>query len=194
MHGGALTLTAWALACTATVSTVQAKEPLERLTAVAVDLSTTPDARRSGPRTHVVDINIERWSTPEERDRLKGALREGGPDLLLKELRKLDETGRILTPGDVGSPLRFVWQMPLPDDGRRIIIATDRRIGFFEAVNRPRSADYPFLLLDLRLGADGKGQGKLLPLARIQVNDDHLVEIENYASEPVRLTQVRVVK
>lgn len=195
MRRTTLTSVAYVLAVAAFVPSAQAADPVERLTAFAVDMSTTPDLRTRGARTGRVDITIERWSSDQERNRLRDALKEGGADLLLKELQKIDDpAGRISTPGSIGTPLRFAMQSPLPDGGRRILVATDRRIGFFEAVNRPRSADYPFLLLDIRLDAKGEGTGKLLPIARIQVNDENVVEIENYASEPVRLTQVKVEK
>jgi hypothetical protein len=195
MRRTALTLAASALAAATLVPMAQAKDPVERLTAFAVDMSTTPDLRARGARSGRVDVSIDRWSTAQERTRLRDALTEGGPDLLLKELQKIDDpAGRIRTPGSIGTPLRFAMQSPLPDGGRRILIATDRRIGFLEAVNRPRSADYPFLLLDIRLDANGKGTGKLLPVARVQVNDENLLEVENYASEPVRLTEVHVEK
>ncbi|HEY3121901.1 MAG TPA: hypothetical protein VGL15_14850 [Vicinamibacteria bacterium] len=49
------------------------------------------------------------------------------------------------------------------------------------------------MLIDLRVGPDGKGEGKLLPLAKVTVNDDNVIEIENYAAEPVRLNSVRKV-
>jgi hypothetical protein len=195
MKTTAITLVACALAGTAFVPSALAEEPIERLRAVAVDMSTTPDLRTRGVRTGTVDVIIERWSTQEERDSLMGALKEGGPDLLLKQLQKVkDPAGRIATAGSVGEPLAFAWQAPLPDGGRRILIASDRRIGFLEAVNRPRSIDYPFLVLDIRMNADGEGQGKLLPVARIVASEDQVLEVETYASEPVRLTQVKVVK
>jgi hypothetical protein len=195
MQRTAILAAAAALAGTALVPVVQAAKPIERLTAFAVDMSTTPDLRTSGARSGRVNITIDRWSTEQERDRLKGALKEGGADLLLKELQRIDDpAGRIATPGNVGTPLRFAWQSSLPDGGRRIVVATDRRIGTFEAVNRPRTIDYPFLVLDIRMNGDGKGEGKLLPLARIESGEDGLLDVETYASEPVRLTQVEVVK
>jgi hypothetical protein len=195
MQRTAVILLAGAATVAGLAAQAYAKDPVERLTAFAVDMSTTPDARSSRARSGTVNVTIERWSTGEERKRITGALREGGPDLLLKELQRIDDpAGQIYTPGNIGTPLRFAWQSSLPDGGRRIVVATDRRIGFFEAVNRPRSIDYPFLVLDIRMRADGKGEGKLLPLARIEAGEDRLFEVESYASEPVRLTDVRVVK
>jgi len=195
MRRAAISLAAGALAVLSGVPYARADHPVERLTAFAVDMSTTPDLRFRGARSGTVDITIDRWSADQERLQLKAALQEGGADRLLKELQKIkDPAGRISTPGSIGTPLRFAWQSTLQDGSRRIVIATDRRIGFFEAVNRPRSSDYPFMVLDLRIGPDGEGQGKLLPVARIEASEDNVIEVENYASEPVRLTKVKVVK
>ncbi len=85
-------------------------------------------------------------------------------------------------------------EIPTSDGGRRIIVATDRPVSFLEATTQPRTMDYPFMLIDIRLDAKGKGQGKLMPLAKVTESEDHVVEIENYASEPVRLNEVRELK
>jgi hypothetical protein len=169
----------------------RAAEPIERFTAFAVDLS----AQASRNRTGTVDINIDRWSTDAERNQLRDALRESGPDKLLSALQKIkDPVGSIQTPGHIGYPLRYARQIPLGNGGRRILLGTDRPISFFEAVNGGATKDYPFLVIDLTVDAEGKGQGRLLPIARITANDDHAVDIENYTSEPVRLNEVRKVK
>jgi hypothetical protein len=66
---------------------------------------------------------------------------------------------------------------------------------FWEIWNRPQSAEYQYMFAEIRLGADGRGQGTLVPVARIDYNEDlKTLEIENYASQPVRLTDVRVEK
>jgi hypothetical protein len=180
-----------AAAAVASHGTALAAKPIEHLTAFAVDMSNLASRTRAG----TIDIVINRWSTDEERDRLLSTLREGGTDRLLRELQKIkDPAGYIRTPTSIGYPLRFARQIPTPEGGKRIIIATDRYVSFLEASTQPRSVDYPFMLVDIRMGADGKGMGKLLPLAKVTANEDHMVEIENYASEPVRLTEVRELK
>jgi hypothetical protein len=165
-------------------------KPVEHLTAFAVDMSNLAGRTKAG----TIDIVIDRWSTAAERDRLLAALKEGGTDALLRALQKVkDPAGYIRDPASVGYPLRFAWRVPMPDGGERIIVATDRPVSFLEATSGARTMDYPFMLIDVRLGPDGKGQGKLIPLAKIAVDEEHVVEIENYASEPVRLTEVRRV-
>jgi hypothetical protein len=178
------------LAVIVTAGPALAAKPVEHFTAFAVDMSNTAGRTRAG----TVDVIINRWSSAQEKDQLVSALREGGNDALLRALQKIkDPAGYIRSGGSIGYPLRFAWQIP-SGDGRRIIIGTDRPVSFLEASTHPRTMDYPFMLIELRVDAQGRGQGKLLPLARIQADDDHVVEVENYASEPVRLTEVRKLK
>ena len=167
--------------------TALAAQPVERLSALAVDMSNMSGTRNTG----TVDIVIDRWTTDEERDQLRAALREGGADGLLKALKKVKEVGRISSEGSLGYPLRFARQAASPSGGRRILLGTDRLISFLELRDQPRTVDYPFMVIDIRMDASGKGEGKLMPLARVTEDRDHIVEIENYASEPVRLTAVR---
>ena len=164
------------------------RAPLERLTAFAVDMSNMAGRTKAG----VVDITIDRWSTDQEKDQLTAALKEKGSDGLLRALQKIhDPVGRINSPGSLGYPLRFALEIPSGNRGRRIIIGTDRPVSFLETWHQTRTLDYPFMLIDLRLGPNGEGEGKLMPFARINANGHHVVEIENYASEPVRLTSVK---
>jgi hypothetical protein len=83
--------------------------------------------------------------------------------------------------------------IPLADGSKRIIFATDRPMNFYELWRRPRSVDYQYLLGEVRLGPDEKGQGTLVPAARVDYNEEtKTIEIENYAAQPVRLVDVRV--
>ena len=178
----------WAAATlVAPVDSVRAAKPVERLTALAVDMSNMAGARN----TATVDIVIDRWSTDAERDQLRAALREGGADGLLHALQKVKEVGRISSARSLDYPLRLARQTTSPSGGRRILMGTDRLISFLELRDQPRTVDYPFMVIDIRLDASGKGEGKLMPLAKITEDRDHIVEIENYASEPVRLTSVQ---
>lgn len=175
-----------ALGATATAVSYAADKPVERFTAFAIDLN-----GRAGRNTATVDIAIDHWSTEQERDRLLASLKEKGSDGLLKDLQNADEVGYIRTASSLGYPLRFAYQSALPGGGRRILIATDRRMSFFELTRNSRTRDYPFTIVELRLGPNGEGEGKLMPLARVTQYPDDVVEIETYDSQPVRLTNVK---
>jgi len=115
-------------------------------------------------------------------------------DLLLKRLRKAEKVGFIRSATSIGYPLRFARKIDLPGGGSRILLATDRPVGFLEATSSSRRNDYPFLLIDIRLDANGKGEGKLLNFARVNWADEGTIEVENWDREPVRLTQVHLQK
>ena len=185
----ALSLALAVIASGARVTSADDKAVL-RLRAFAVNLNSTGRAN-----TGTLDINIERWSTPEEAARLRDILTEKGEDALLEAVQKLPRVGSIARTGRLGWDIRFAQQIAAAGGGSRIVIATDRPMSFWEASNQPRSADYAFTLAEVRLGPDGKGEGKLVPAAKIEYDQESkTLEIENYNIEPVRLTQVEVVK
>ena len=70
---------------------------------------------------------------------------------------------------------------------------TDRYIGFGEARDQPRSIDYPFTLMEIRVNKAGEGEGKMAVATKIDFNKKtNTMELENYGTEPVRLNNVRV--
>jgi hypothetical protein len=162
----------------------------ERFSAFAVNMG------NFGPtRTGTVEIVVTRWSTDDEREMLLGALLDKGPDALLDELRETRPVGYIRTPNSIGYDLHFAHNIPGEDGGRRVILVTDRPISFWEAANQPRSIEYPFTLIELRLNRDGEGEGKMSIATRITGNRElGLIELEDYALQPVRLMNVRRAK
>jgi len=160
-----------------------------RLRAFAVDMS---DVGRT--RAGALDIAIERWSTDEERERLRGILIERGADALLSALQKVKPRAGYIRPSStLGWDIHYAREEPVGDGGRRVIIATDRPMSFWELRNQPRSVEYDFTLAELRLSKDGNGEGKLATAAKISWNPStRTIEIEDYGIEPVRLTGVRV--
>src|SRR4029078_11477184 len=78
------------------------------------------------------------------------------------------------------------------EGGSRVVLITDRRIGFWEAANQPRSVDYPFTVIELRLNRDGEGEGKMSIATKIIMEREaNIVTLENYETSPVRLTNVK---
>ena len=150
----------------------------------------------------VVAITVNQWSTQEERARLIETMLTKGSDALLRQLQKAPVKGRFRIPGQrqpdphhlaLGLDIRYARQTPLPEGGRRIILAMDRYIGMAEARNQPRSIDYPFTLMEIRVDKDGKGEGKMAIATKISFDKKkNAIELENYSSEPVRLNNVEV--
>jgi hypothetical protein len=158
-----------------------------RLTASAVNMSAIDAGVNS-----TVDINIERWSTDGESRRLATTFVERGPGKLLDTLQDMKRVGYIRLPNSLGYDLHFARLLPLDHGGRRLILATNRRIAFSET-RQPREVDYPFTLIEIRLNADRSGEGKIALATTVSMNSHYeTVELENYSSEPVRLQHVTV--
>jgi len=162
----------------------------EKFTAFAVNSSNMTDRAQ----TSQVDITISRWSTEADRERLRTILREKGQDALLSELQKMPVVGYINTPGSLRYDLHFARQVPQPEGGRRIVIATDRYIGSWEAANRPRTVDYPFTIIELQVDRSGQGKGWASIYTRVTATEDGNIELENFADQPVILNDVKEVK
>jgi hypothetical protein len=171
-----------------------------RLSAFAVNMSTA----QRGKNTAVVDIRLKRWSTPAEREKLITTAVEKGQDALLRELQRMPDHGQISIPGWQGPDphnARLGWRLHYAvaskgeDGGLRIAIATDRYIGMWEARESPRTIDYPFSLIDMRFDDSGKGVGKFAVATKIEFDKKkNQLVLENYASEPVRLNEIKIEK
>jgi hypothetical protein len=167
------------------------------ITAFAVNMSNINTGANA-----VIEISVDSWSSEEERQHLFSTLMEKDAAALLRELQKAKVHGRFRIPGLVGPDphqlrlgldIRYAWQTALPEGARQIVLATDRPIGFREARSQPRTIDYPFTLMEIRVGKDGRGEGKMAVATRITFNKKtNTLELENYSSEPVRLNNVRV--
>jgi hypothetical protein len=157
----------------------------EMFTAFAASLGTG--------KTALIEIQVTRWSTDEERQKLIDVLIEKGQDGLLGALQKIrPPCGTIRNVNHVGWDLFYARQTPTPDGGRRVVLATDRRVAFREAVNNTRSMQYQFTLVELHIDKDGKGEGKLVPAAKVSWDKtDKRIEVENYSALPVDLLDVR---
>jgi hypothetical protein len=160
-----------------------------RMTCTAFAAST--GGPRSTPVATAVDIGVTRWTTEGQRRQLVEALKQD-QDALLEQLRDLPRVGYIRTPSALGWDLHYAHARPGDEGGQHVVIATDRPVSFWEAVNRPRTIDYPFTFIELHLDREGEGQGKLSIATRvIPSRDGGSVMLENYAAQPVQLNNVK---
>lgn len=169
------------------IGAVYAKAWAERFSAFAVDLG-APGRASSGQ----VEFVLERYSTEAERDRLLGVLKDKGPDKLLDALQSLPRVGYFRTPNSIGYDIKFARKRAGEDGGEVITLATDRYISFWEAANRPRTIDYPFTVVEIHIGKDGKGEGKMSLATKVMYDKkNNTVTLEDYKSQPVVLNEVK---
>lgn len=194
-------LAAIVVASAAAMPDISAQDPpaVEEFTAFAININRRPTRGPAAnrPTTATLTFRIERWSTDEERESLMAIVKEEQNvnrmnQALLRTLQRLPRVGWIRETQTVSWDLRFAQQTPLPDGRRRIVLATDRPIGFWEARNQPRTIDYPFTILQFELDKDHQGEGKMLADTRLIWNSDsNTLVLENFDISPVRLNQIR---
>jgi hypothetical protein len=142
-----------------------------------------------------VDMAIERWSTDAERKSLRDLLAgtdfsAGGQDKLLKALQAIQpRVGFIRVGTSMGWDLKYAWESALPDGTRQIVIATDKPVSVLAASDSSDVLKYPFTLVEMRIGKDNKGEGRLLAATAVSVENGKL-ELKAYGLEPVKLNQI----
>lgn len=179
-------------------ASVSAQEDFkETYEAFAVAMGTSnPPVIPPGAAT-TLQINITRWTTDEERASLFETLIEKGQKDLIGALEKQKETGFVRIVGRGAQLTRFPserlrYAREFPNgDMRRIVLALDRPISFWEAANAPRWRDYDMTLIVMDVDKDGNGEGQLAMAVQLKVDTEKkTLVVENYGTEPVRLTKI----
>lgn len=139
-----------------------------------------------------IEIYIDRWSSPEERNMLLGTLAESGPQALVDALQRIEPVGRIRVGTRTSYPLSYSRQFVNEDGSRTIRLVTDRPISGLEALNSSRTMEHAFSLFEMKLDANGEGEGTVIAGARIKLDmEAGTMGIESYDSAPLRLGSIR---
>jgi len=162
----------------------------EEFTAFAVNMGALTGG---GGATAQLIMTINRWNTAAERDELFSVLKLKGQEAMLDRLRRAKSVGTLRTPNSIGYDLRLALEEPGKDGGRRVLVVTDRPVGFNEATARPVSIEYPFTVIDMQLPAEGFGKGTMSIAAKI-IPAGRTVLVENYDTQPVQLNRVETRK
>jgi len=151
--------------------------------------------------TGSLQITVERWSTPEERQAYFQAIAEGRNEKTLEGkqralLRMMEDArgdkrvGFARFPRTLGWDLTYAWQF-MDGNTRVIRLATNRPVPFIEAAANYRTMDYPFGIIELRLNEKGEGEGNVFQAASVTVSKDGVLQIESYGIGPQPLLGVR---
>jgi len=138
-------------------------------------------------------LTIEGHTSDLDARRDVAILAEGGQDALLKALQG-KKLGFFSLGGQLGRDLNFVQETTTPDGERRITVLFERWINTFELRYGTRSEDYPFTYIELVIGRSGKGEGSMIPAAKVYFDKKHgnQVDVENFGIYPARLAGVEL--
>jgi hypothetical protein len=186
MSGSSRSLTSFATALVGSAvlltlaASAQTMGTPEKYTATAMNIN--------NGRAGNIDMTVNRWSSDKQRDALIAVM----VNKLLDALQDMPAVGHFGAPGNLSWDIHFARKSTLPDGGERVVLITDRRISFWEAANQPRSIDYPFTVIELRLNRDGEGEGKMSIATKIMLDKkENMITLENYETSPVRLSNIR---
>ena len=136
-------------------------------------------------------LTVNRRTPEPETQRYLNILQNGGQDALMREIQNND-LGRFSLTGSIGQPLNAVI---IDQDGgdTRIRAVFRRWVGFGELRRGARSVDYPFGYVEIRFDPQtGRGEGTIIPAARIRFRGGNTVEIEDFGTFPGRLMGVQM--
>jgi hypothetical protein len=136
-------------------------------------------------------VSLERYSTDEERAHWRAIFVAGGQDALVEAWQEEGaKVGSCRFSATTGYDIRAAAVIPT-DKGRKIVIATDRPFAGYEVSRNLRSEDYPIGWIELEVDAEGKGEGRIYPLAAFTMENGELT-MTTYGTEPVLLRSVVV--
>lgn len=144
-------------------------------------------------QTFSVNIIIQEYSEPSDKQILLDAFTKGGSQGLYNAVTKMHSKGHLAITGTVGYDINYIREFPSATN-RKIRLVTNRPITFGEVWSDSRSMSYNLSLLELNIpvpsSKDTKGTGTLLPAAELQLNKTtNEIEIEAYQN-PWKLAEV----
>lgn len=98
-----------------------------------------------------------------------------------------------------GYSLRYAERLHAQDGGDRIVLITDRRLGAWNNLWKPKGTgtptDYDFSVIELHLNAKGPGEGRASLTGKVTVDADaKTFSLEDYGDLPVTLKNVTLAK
>jgi hypothetical protein len=171
----------------ATAVSGRAATDAARFRAVAVNFNAPP----GDPPASALEIVVHRWSTQAERDRLLASLENGGQAGLLDAIQDAPRVGYVRVPGSLATRLHHAWRETDAEGTTRIMLVTDRPVGFAEAVDRPLSFEYRFAVVELEVDGDGNGRGTIALAAKLlKGRDEGTMRVKGWTQQPVFLNNV----
>ncbi len=145
----------------------------------------------AGGQTAQITVVVTRWSTEDQRTELLESLTRDGNRQMSAALRTQEVAGWIRTTDSLRWDLRYAREVET-DGGRRIIMATDRPVGFGEAARQTRSLDYDTSLIILELDDGNRGTGTVFVGAELELDPEtNTLTVTGASSRPVELVNVR---
>ncbi|HKZ78851.1 MAG TPA: hypothetical protein VJ124_11155 [Pyrinomonadaceae bacterium] len=141
-------------------------------------------------RARQFSLIVNSYTTPGQVRELNDALQRGGQDELLRALSGMD-AGRVRIGSGVGVTANAIIAEPWGEGGTKLTVFYQRDVRFFELRYGTRSQDYRIGYVEIFLDRNGRGEGTLIPAARVRLRDGNTWEVEDFGVYPARLMGLR---
>jgi len=135
-------------------------------------------------------IQIDQYTPDKDLKAMEQALQSGGSDGFVQALKKAPAAGHLKV-GDKSFTIRWAKQVTTPK-GRSISIVTDGPV-FFVGAGAPDAkprAGYDVAVAKMDIDTAGLGEGLIALAAKVKPGGQTGVEIQDYATEPVKLVSI----
>jgi hypothetical protein len=149
---------------------------------------------RVGTATSVGDANftiqIDQYTPEKDLKAMEQALQSGGSDGFVQALRKAPVAGHLKV-GDKSFTIRWARQKPTAK-GRVISIVTDAPVYFVGAglPDAQSRTGFDVAVGQMNIDTSGLGDGSIALAAKVKAGGQNGVEIQDYATEPVKLVSI----
>jgi len=147
----------------------------------------------AGGGTTRLTITINEYTSDEDILKFVEILKTEGPSGLRNALEKVS-AGWIAPTGRVRETINIARSRPV-EGGRLINIVKTRYLNFLEfALGTPRSREYEFSFIQLKLDEEGRGEGYMFAGAKIEFDSEGKLVLEQRGTVPIQIRGVRQTK
>ena len=150
-------------------------------------------ARPPAPESTVdpdrLSLDIDRWSTDEERDHLIATIAESGVETLLTAFRDVSRVGTLRWPGGLEYTVRYA-RRENRDDGSEIVLVVDRPLWMWWD-STAGSTPYPFTVVQIRLDEKHMGEGRVSRGVTVSSDNTFGAVLSDFAQAPAVIADVR---
>jgi hypothetical protein len=136
-----------------------------------------------------IHIQIDRYTSPQETQKLAALVARKGQD----ELRNVlggQELGTVRIGSRLGQPIAAAWKTQ-NGPNEKLVLVVPRNVSIREVFGNRLSADYPYTIVELDLGPDGRGEGDLIATAKLKAGRDGNLEYQDLRRLPIRILNVQ---
>jgi hypothetical protein len=138
-----------------------------------------------------VQIWINSYTADDAAKNLALTLDQKGQPGLLDAILNL-EVGRLRIGTSMGYPISVARQRVNADGSRTVFLVSNRPFVGFQPQGGTRIEDYPFGVVELKLDAQGKGEGQIIGSAQLSFDETKKnLNIASYAVQPGRISDVK---